>query len=374
MGATKHISADYVSPPVLEASLFIVDSAGGAISFLLPTPIDGAESVSIQSAETSLNDITITSRGSADIGGVSSYVLSEAGQGVTLKPVRIVTSGVIQNVGAWEIQGEVGGANLASVLALKAPKANPTFTGVAKAPMFATGFTTIATAAGTTVLTAASTQIQVFTGSTTQTVTLPVTSTLTTGFGFWIINDSSGAVTVNSSGGNAVQVIAANGRAFIECALITGTDAASWTSVYIPAVSTSIADGDTNPVAGNAVFDALALKIAITSVPYDIACQVTGKPDSAAVLLRFIAVRAFTLLAAGHKGTAGTGAAAEADFILAVNGTTKATLRFAIAGVTITIVGGTTASVAIGDIVTLVAPTQDAALSDLGFSLAGTLL
>lgn len=110
------------------------------------------------------------------------------------------------------------------------------------------------------------------------------------------------------------------------------------------------------------------------AAPYDLAAQVTGKPDSAAVVLKFVAVRAFTLLAAGHKASAGTGANAQADFILAVNGTTKATLRFAASGTTITIVGGTAAAIAIGDVITITAPTQDSALADIGFSLAGTLL
>lgn len=93
---------------------------------------------------------------------------------------------------------------------------------------------TQATAAGTTVLTVASNGIQVFTGATTETVTLPVVSTLPQiGFAFWIVNDSSGAVTVNSSGGNAVQAIAAGHRAYIICVALTGTAAASWTVIYI---------------------------------------------------------------------------------------------------------------------------------------------
>lgn len=95
------------------------------------------------------------------------------------------------------------------------------------------GRDTTATAAGTTTLTNLSKGVQVFTGATTQTVTLPVVTTLPTlGFGYLIINDSTGAVTVNSSGANAVQVIAANSRAFITCILLTGTTAASWASTY----------------------------------------------------------------------------------------------------------------------------------------------
>lgn len=95
------------------------------------------------------------------------------------------------------------------------------------------GLLSTATAAGTTTLTVASKGIQVFTGSTTQTIVLPVVTTLPQlGFGFVIQNDSSGALTVNSSGGNLVQTMAAGTRAFFTCKLLTGTDAASWNVSY----------------------------------------------------------------------------------------------------------------------------------------------
>lgn len=101
------------------------------------------------------------------------------------------------------------------------------------APNTARGYATTATAAGTTVLTVASKGVQTFTGATTQTVTLPVVSTLPqTGFGYWIINNSSDAVTVNSSGGNAVQVVAAGGRVVVLANALSGTSAAVWDKVY----------------------------------------------------------------------------------------------------------------------------------------------
>lgn len=98
---------------------------------------------------------------------------------------------------------------------------------------FLANFATTTTNAGTTVLTVASAYRQEFTGATTQTVTLPVTSTLTTGHQFFIINNSSGNVTINSSGGNAVLVMAGNTTAFITCVLNSGTTAASWNASYV---------------------------------------------------------------------------------------------------------------------------------------------
>ena len=94
------------------------------------------------------------------------------------------------------------------------------------------GYTTTATAAGTTTLTVSSTQQQFFTGSTTQTVVLPVTSTLVLGQNFRIVNMSSGVVTVNSSGGNAVVAMVALSEVTVTCILTSGTTAASWDIQY----------------------------------------------------------------------------------------------------------------------------------------------
>jgi hypothetical protein len=94
------------------------------------------------------------------------------------------------------------------------------------------GYTTTATAAGTTVLTVGSTYQQFFTGSTTQTVTLPVTSTLVLGQSFLVVNNSTGVVTVQSSGGNTVTAMDANTQAIFTCILTSGTTAGSWESDY----------------------------------------------------------------------------------------------------------------------------------------------
>ena len=89
-------------------------------------------------------------------------------------------------------------------------------------------YTTTVTAAGTTTLTNASTYYQYFTGSTTQTVVLPVASTLSLGWSFHIANNSSGNLSLQSSGLNAVATILPNTTAHVTCILASGTDAASW--------------------------------------------------------------------------------------------------------------------------------------------------
>ena len=95
------------------------------------------------------------------------------------------------------------------------------------------GYTTTATAAGTTTLTVSSNYRQFFTGSTTQTIVLPVTSTLVSGMAYEIENNSTGTLTVNSSGGNLVGTVPAGVCAHAVCIGTTLTTAADWDWDYI---------------------------------------------------------------------------------------------------------------------------------------------
>lgn len=124
----------------------------------------------------------------------------------------------------------VATAATASTLALRDANAN------LLANNFLDGYATTATAAGTTTLTVSSTRQQFFTGATTQTVTLPVTSTLALGHSFLIVNNSTGSITINSSGGNPVVVVAGSTSAVITCILTSGTTAASWSSAYLGSI------------------------------------------------------------------------------------------------------------------------------------------
>lgn len=90
------------------------------------------------------------------------------------------------------------------------------------------GFTTTATAGGTTTLTVLSTQTQQFTGTLNETVALPVVSTLKLGDSWRLLNDSTGVVTVQSSGGTVVATLASGEAATPTVVAVTGTGAASW--------------------------------------------------------------------------------------------------------------------------------------------------
>jgi hypothetical protein len=123
--------------------------------------------------------------------------------------------------------GTVTSAATASTIALRDSNAN------ISANAFIGGYATTVTAAGTTTLTVSSPQRQYFTGSTTQNVDMPVTSTLALGQSWTVVNNSSGAVTARSSGGNTILVVAAGNTGIFTAISTSGTTAASWSSTYI---------------------------------------------------------------------------------------------------------------------------------------------
>ena len=103
---------------------------------------------------------------------------------------------------------------------------------------FIEGYTTTATAAGTTTLTIASTEVQVFTGTTTQTVVLPDATTLSVGHSFRIINNSTGLVTIQTTGGATLWIMAAATEVYLVCTAI-GTTAGTWfTNYYASGIAT----------------------------------------------------------------------------------------------------------------------------------------
>lgn len=120
---------------------------------------------------------------------------------------------------------------------------------------FIEGYATTATAAGTTTLVVGSAEQQYFTGATTQTVKLPVTSTLVLGQSYQIVNLSSGVVTVQSSGANTLQAMAANSSLVATVISTAGTGTASWSWSYGAltgsggtVTSVAFADGSSTPI------------------------------------------------------------------------------------------------------------------------------
>ena len=96
-----------------------------------------------------------------------------------------------------------------------------------KGPALIEGFTTITSAAGTTTLTVTSQTKQIVTGSTTQTIVMPDATTLPLGRRFYIINKSSGTVTVNANGGGGLTTVSSGAQAEIHLRA-AGSAAGTW--------------------------------------------------------------------------------------------------------------------------------------------------
>lgn len=308
--------------------------AGGSVFKLLTTISDNSTTTFTDNvADASLTTTAPTNNTTAN--PILSYTGSS---GVVKVAGAALPTGTVTNVSGTANQISVATGTTTPVISLVT---TPISTN------FISGLASTATAAGTTTLTVASKRVQVFTGSATQTITLPVVTTLLqVGFSFDIQNDSTGALTVNSSGGNLVQTMAPGTRATFTCKLLTGTDAASWNVTYT--------GGGT---------------------PYDVAMSYSGVPDASSVI-RIAIPRAFNSGAswAGSLCSANVAATAQADFVLAVNGVTKLTLRFAAAGTTCSLVSPTSVTFAAGDVITVTSPgTPDGTLSDVAISLKGSL-
>lgn len=109
-----------------------------------------------------------------------------------------------------------------------------------------------------------------------------------------------------------------------------------------------------------------------TPIPYDVAGQVVDKPDASAIVLRFVAARAFTIASSGHQAIADVASAGTAVFDIKLNAGSIGSITFTASTTGVTSVTQTTVS--IGDVITVIAPgSQDGTLADIGFTLFCTI-
>jgi len=124
-----------------------------------------------------------------------------------------------------------GAVSLSGVLSVANGGTGQTTNGAAYTTLV--GYTTVATATGTTVLDNTSENLYYFTGTLNQTITLPVVTTLLLGWSFDITNNSTGLLTINSSGGNLVLTIPSGMTAMVTCIdIATNTTATAWDYGY----------------------------------------------------------------------------------------------------------------------------------------------
>jgi len=164
--------------------------------------------------------------------GTSGYVLKSTGSAPSWDAVSnvAVTTFSGGTTGLTPASATAGAITLAGTLALANGGTGKTTAPAALANLL--GLTTTATGGATTTLTATSTTQQLFTGTTTQTVVMPDVTTLALGWYYEINNNSTGNLTVNSSGGNLICTIYPNTAVHLMCVAITGTTAASWDYDY----------------------------------------------------------------------------------------------------------------------------------------------
>lgn len=112
-----------------------------------------------------------------------------------------------------------------------------------------------------------------------------------------------------------------------------------------------------------------------STVPYDVGCSITGKPDDNVEVMKFMAVRAidFPDDFAGSYGHVGTNPTSTASFTIKKNGSTIGTISINTSGVFTFNTTGAGTSLAAGDRISVQTPTpQDATLADVAWTFLGT--
>lgn len=163
--------------------------------------------------------------------------------------------------------------------------------------------------------------------------------------------------------------------------LVVRSDAANTESFDLIVGSTThaVSPGAVVVIYTDGTTDGLAVLLETSSGavrPYDVGTFCVGAPNNGELLLRFNYVRAVTLPAAlaGSRVTAGVAATAQTDFDVKVNGASIGTIRFAASGTVATFLSFSATSIAVNDVLEIVAPgTADATLADISFTLAGVL-
>lgn len=110
------------------------------------------------------------------------------------------------------------------------------------------GYTSTLSAGGHQFLSAASPYQQYIIGTTTQTISVPDVTTLTLGQSYYFVNNSTGVVTILSSGGGTIQAMASGTTLLVTCNAISGSTPASWWTNYavtsgITAIPVTVSQG-----------------------------------------------------------------------------------------------------------------------------------
>jgi hypothetical protein len=246
--------------------------------------INTAVTVDVSSSQTLTNKSIVATQltgtlAAGQFPALTGDVTTPGGSLATTIAPNAVSLAKMASLGANSLIGNGTGspATPSAVSMTNAPTASTVAIRDANANLQANNFienaVTTPTAGTTTTLTVASAKTQQFTGSSTQTVVLPNATTLTVGHQFFIMNRSSGAVTVNMNGGGLLQTLAASSFAIFTL-INNGTAAGTWDAIYssgggsgtVTTVSVVSANGLAGTVANAGTTPAITLSTSVTGV------------------------------------------------------------------------------------------------------------
>lgn len=256
---------------------------------------------------------------------------------------------------------------------------NLSVTGTLTVPNIVDGYATTVTAAGTTTLTATSKYQQYFTGTTTQTVLLPVVSTLVLGEQFQVVNNSTGVVTVQSSGASSIFAMPGGTAANFTVIAVTGTGTGSWSADYVGFSSITgtganvlrTAPTFTTSIDGSATFTAFASSTSLTIAGAATTLNIANSAASATSVTLGSTSNDNTLTLNGNSSSTIVGSAgATTANVFNTNATTVNAFG---AGTTINIGGTSTTTLALGTNTTAaVTATLGGAVTGNTLKIAGT--
>lgn len=136
-------------------------------------------------------------------------------------------------------------------------------------------------------------------------------------------------------------------------------------------VEGNTAQGEPNEAANLDAIDAAIMALS----NFDISGFFAGKPGTSAVVLEFVATRAFNLAAAFANSKAVLGTAATGSTVLTVNknGSSIGTITFSASGTVGAFAAATATEFAAGDILSVVAPSSaDSSAANIGITFVAT--
>lgn len=200
---------------------------------------------------------------------------------------------------------------------------------------------------------------------------IALTEDQATSYFVYVFSGASGAFDVTFpstiNGNNAKRVFAVRNSDTVNTMTVKASTGLG-TSIAVPAVSSAIIYQNFQ--------DMYAISVGTTAPEsYDLGVYVPAQPGDAAEVLKFVAVRAFTIADdfAGSRAHVGTNPTATAVFTVRKNGASVGTLSISTVGAPTFATSGGATSFAVGDRLSITAPTpQDATLADVSIVFLGT--